>query len=353
MVVANSGCWREIPLTGGGQSLPDGAREYMRQLLAQQQADDPVSQRHHYVPQSYLRPWSADGRRIWTLDTTAAVVKLVGVKDVCVEENFYRVTGPDGLPHNRVELLFQVVDDESHRIQQLFTRLENPDVLEFDDLIGLGVTLAIQGMRTVQQRRLQLHLYAWMAAQKSTQVRSIDDDPFRLAGAHTQLLFYAMWKAADVFTSRQTEVWDDPLDRFMTCDVLVRIPFRRNVRPSLITAPVTFWPISPQRVVALSNDPQSRKAVMRQADGRLVGLVRRAVEEGRDRRIFCSEEQHDPLPQSKEFRRRAQNRIRCSSTTPDGRDSSARRLRTNVGSLRSSAGRRTVQARAFTSPHIG
>jgi hypothetical protein len=34
--------------------------------------------------------------------------------------------------------------------------------------------------------------------------------------------------------------------------------------------------------------------------------------------IFASEDQHDRLPASKKFRRRAQTRLRCSDRTPRG-----------------------------------
>lgn len=313
--------WGEVPVTAGGAALPPGARAYMERLIDQQEARDPPSHRHHYVPQSYLRPWSTDEKRIWTLDTVTGSTKYLGLKDVCVEDNFYRVVGPDGLSHNRVELLFRVVDEELRRVQTLFDRLGDPEVLEFDDLIGLGVSVATQRMRTAQQRRLRLQHSAWLTAQNPTQFADVTadaDNPHQLAGFHTRLLFSAMWEATDVLTTRQIEVWHDKRGRFMTCDAPVLVPFRRNTRPSLIAAPYVLWPISPTRVVALTNDLQGAKAVIREADGKLVGLVRQAIEQGRERRIFASEQQRDRLPADKQFRRRAQVRLHCSSRTPDG-----------------------------------
>jgi hypothetical protein len=104
----------------------------------------------------------------------------------------------------------------------------------------------------------------------------------------------------------------------MTSDTPVLVPFRRNVRPSLMAAPYIVWPVSPHRVVALSNDLVGEKAVIRQATGKLVGIVREGVEQGRERMIFASEEQRDRLPSGKRFGRRTHTRLRCSDRTPTG-----------------------------------
>jgi hypothetical protein len=293
----------------------------MDRLLVQAATGDTDSRRHHYVPLAYLRQWSFDGKRVWTLDTVTGEVKELGLRRVCVAEDFYRVVGPDGDAHNRVERMFGVVDTELRRVQLLFEKLEDPESLEFEDLVGLGVSMAMQRMRTLQERRIHLQYNKWMVAQGPEQYQSIDnndDNPYRLAGITTELIFEAMWEAADVLTTRQIEVWHDPQGRFMTCDAPVLVPFKRNVRPSLEAAPYIIWPISPHRAVALTHDLVGEKAVMRPATGKLVGMVRQGIEQGRERMIFASEDQRDHLPKDKKFRRRAQSRLRCSDRTPDG-----------------------------------
>ena len=313
--------WGVVPLTAGGRSLPSRAQTYMDTLLAQQEMPDSVSRRHHYVPQSYLRQWSYDGKRIWTVDTTNGRELHLGIADVCVKENFYRVTGPDGVDHNRVELLFGVVDAELRRVQKLLCHLDDPETLEFDDLIGLGVSMAVQRMRTTQQRRLQVQRDRWLHAQNPDEFTSIEDhagSPYRLSGIHTELLFKGMWDAADVLTTKQIEIWHDPLSRFMTCDAPVFVPFRRNSRPGLMAAPYVIWPISPERVVALSNDPVGEKAVIREATSKMVGTVREGVLQSRERMVFATEAQRRWLPKEKVLRRRTQTRWRCSDRSPTG-----------------------------------
>jgi hypothetical protein len=176
-------------------------------------------------------------------------------------------------------------------------------------------------MRTIQQRRMQLQHSAWLGAQNPNEFTAIRNDgtnPYRAAGFHTEVLFQAMWKAADVMTTRQIEAWHDPRARFMTCDAPVLVPFVGNVRPDLLSTRYVIWPVSPQRAVALSDELQGEKAVFREATGKMVGLVRRGVEQGRERMILASEDQHGELALGKAFRRRVQVRLRCSDRGPGG-----------------------------------
>ncbi|WP_244331993.1 DUF4238 domain-containing protein [Gordonia polyisoprenivorans] len=241
-----------------------------------------------------------------------------GVSDLCVGENFYRVVGLDG-PHNGVELMFGVVDSELVRIQKLFDDLTDSNTLTLDDFQILCLSVAAQRMRTTQQRRIHNQYSAWLAAQDPSMTPLAEDD-LKAAGTQTQSIFRALFSAADVFLGRQIEVWEDPQERFMTCDAPVLVPFSKGgYRPPLLNAPWTIWPISPRRVVVLSRDSVGQNAIIRDATGKDVGLVRDSVLQGRERMVLAGAAQSERLSSCKRFGgRRAQAQLRCSDRGPGG-----------------------------------
>lgn len=306
--------WGEIPLTGGGEFLGQQAQRYYDRLVAFASATDTEARRHHYVPKTHLKRWSADGKRVWTLNTETGALKKLGVNDVCVAENFYRVVGPDGEAHNRVELMFGAVDEEVRRVQDILLRLTVERDISFEDFMAAGLSAALQRMRTSQSRRLLQQFDLWVGQQQAEGFSSPGDDenPLRLANIHTEATFRAMWEAADVMTTRQLEIWDDPKGRFLTSDAPVQNSFVGNVRPGLSSAKTIWWPISPHRAVAWSNELAGEKVVFKRATTSVTDKVRAIMLQGRDRFIISTEEQLCTLPAGKPIPRRAQIRLRCS-----------------------------------------
>jgi phosphosulfolactate phosphohydrolase-like enzyme len=116
---------------------------------------------------THLKRWSSDGKRVWTLNTDTGALKQLGVNDICVAENFYRVVGPDGEADNRVELMFAAVDEEVRRIQNILLTLGKRGDISFEDFMAAGVTAALQRMRASQSRRLMEQQDLWWGEQQA------------------------------------------------------------------------------------------------------------------------------------------------------------------------------------------
>lgn len=306
--------WGIIPITADGQALSPAATAYMERLKAQIRRPDTPAKRHHYVAQSHLKKWSDDGKRVWVLDTQTGSKRLLGVRDICVSENFYKVRGKDGIPHNRIELLFGVIDQEMSRVSRVLESTTNPESLSFEDFMATGMLVAVQRMRTLQQRRLIEQNNAWLVAQDSTMASfgSGEERRLQLAALHTKSIYDVMWSAADVMTVKQLEIWHDPKGRFMTSDSPVLVPFVDGNMPDLRNARRIWWVISPKCAVSLTDDVKGTKAVISKAGNRIIEEVRSATVQGRERLIITPESQFRHLPVGKALRRRAQKHLTCS-----------------------------------------
>jgi len=309
--------WGIIPLTAGGQSLTERAKSYMEDVVLRAQGPDVKSRHHHYVPKSYMKAWSENARRVSILDTTTGIVRLdLGMRSVCMEEDFYRVQGPDGKRHNRVEEVMAVFDAELLRVLNVFRGLQPGADVAFDDFMSLGLMMMLQRTRNVQTRRLMGAMADFWEQQTLTQQRrkELEGAVFALKAKsefHVDMMSQAMWTGADNMTTRQLEIWDDPHGRFVTSDCPVQTPRGGYVTPDLLTTPRIWWPIGPTRAICLARDTIGEKVVFRRATRTQTDEVRTAMVRGRERFIIATRDQLSELPQGKMLRKRTQVHMRC------------------------------------------
>lgn len=272
---------------------------------------DCVSRRHHYVPQSYLRAWSRDGKRVRVLDTRRGTDKPRGLRDTCVQENFYRVTDNTNTSHNQVEAMLAVIDDETARLLSWLRNWRPGDNVKFTDFMSLSVVMAFQCNRTPQVRRLVAAQSEWMtkrAGQPATRL---------ITDTYVDLLFRSCYETADEFSGRQLELWDDPQGRFITCDNPVHLSVENPIAPpSTLTSQHVWWPISPYRCLVLGLRLEGRKIVYQIAQRTDVERVRRAVIRGAESNVIALPGDRD-LPAGIVLRRRPQLQVDCEPVDVD------------------------------------
>ncbi|WP_433521652.1 DUF4238 domain-containing protein [Nocardia pseudovaccinii] len=305
--------WGKVPLTAGGQSVVPPVEAYMQRVAEAASTRDCVSRRHHYVPQSYMRAWSPDRKRVRVLDTRNGIDKLRGLRDTCVQENFYRVTDPATGQHNQVEKMLAVIDDETARLLQVLSRWSPGDDFKFDDFMSLAVVMGLQRNRTPQARRFIAGISEWSERRASQASHTVTAD------GHVDAMFRVMYDAADEFSTRQLELWDDPQARFITCDQPILLSMdTQNEPPTMHTSRYVWWPISPTRVVALGLELKAVKVVHRVASTKDVDEIRNAVIRSAESAIIAKPEDRN-LPSGKRLRKRPQVRVDCEPIDPKAR----------------------------------
>lgn len=240
--------WGEITATAGGEVVVPKVREYMDKIGQIAKKRDCSSRRHHYVPQAYLRSWSADGKRVRVLDLRRGTDGLRGIRDTCVRENFYRVPDVKNNPHNQVEAMLAVIDEEAARLLRIFKAWTPGDDVLLEDFMSLAVIMAFQYSRTPQIRRYFENQRSWLIERAGQPYKEFTTTNF------VDFIFRSTYQLADQFSIRQMEIWDDPKGRFITSDrPIFMSQDGKYSKPSLVNSRHVFWPLSPRRIIVMSS----------------------------------------------------------------------------------------------------
>ena len=112
--------------------------------------------RQHYVSKRYLKKWSKDGKRIYTRFNKKSKWKLLGLNDVCVINNFYRIDHvfndfeliliDDGSPDNCGAICddYSQIDARRHLSKYLkgFNKPDDKNMVKYDPSTQYAVIIS-------------------------------------------------------------------------------------------------------------------------------------------------------------------------------------------------------------------
>lgn len=309
--------WGVVPVTDGGRFTPEYVTLYMDRVAVEASKRNGASRKHHYVPKSYLRQWCDADNMIRRIDTATGVTRQQSPTVTCRLRDFYRVRGPEGRQHNQVEEILSILDFELARLLDFLRGIGPQDDVTFDQFVTLGLSVALQHLRTPQFRRLGTARIDWLEQQRAqaTDPRLGIDYVVRFAPAIESLvtaMFDQMWRMADEMITRELHIFDDPRAGLPTCDVPVLVDWSDTAgdrNPGLIDVPRIWWPISPRRVLCLDRDTVGRKTQFHRITAKQRTELQRLAIHGREQYLFPAPDNPDlptsPLP------RRQQLRVDC------------------------------------------
>jgi hypothetical protein len=305
--------------TPGNQKQPTVARRVPNHLYNPAMSR---KKRNHFVPQSYLRAFAADGERkkIWTFRKNDGDFELRSIKKVAVSFYLYAPNGPNGRDYSFEDKLASLEnwfgEDFWKEVTTGFVNLGSPTVRKGISLLAavmfLRNPLALEDQRRVHQQLVKLYENRSgipEAVEIGSKVYDVDPSEWPKFRDATEDDIKRMWidqiGNATWLTKIMVEMrWsillaDEPV--FVTSDNPVSV-----VHPTLefkgFKNPNTFvsFPLSPTRILHLDNrhnEPDNQYYPLKASPGTMNSLIWRnsidAMFSHRHTALVCQEMCHE------------------------------------------------------------
>lgn len=103
-----------------------------------------AAKRHHYLAESYLEGFSADGRGVWVYEIPKQQLRGQTIKDTCVQSHYNALFGADGTRHLEIEEMLSQVEGDT---KQIITHLDKSGRIDAPQKAALALFIAFQKVR--------------------------------------------------------------------------------------------------------------------------------------------------------------------------------------------------------------